>query len=91
MINGIFSLFPTSCSILWSVGLKAFILVLIIVCLVVLISWLITEFIWRKKNLSPAPEEDTDVEEDEEIVKEDTDTDAETDTNTETEENNENN
>ena len=58
MINGIFT--PTVCSILWSVGIKAFILVLIIVCLVVLISWLITEFIWRKKNAIPSPTDDAE-------------------------------
>ena len=61
MINGIFT--PTVCSILWSVGIKAFILVLIIVCLVVLISWLITEFIWRKKNAAPSPDAEAEAEE----------------------------
>ena len=62
MINGIFTLIPTpmAASVLWSAGIKALVLVLIIVCLVVLISWLITEFIWHKKNAIPSPTDDAE-------------------------------
>ena len=41
---------PKALGLVWSIGFKAFLLVLIIVGLIALISWLVTELIWRKKS-----------------------------------------
>ena len=41
---------PFSLGLVWSVGFKALLMVLVIVGLIALISWLVTELIWRHKN-----------------------------------------
>ena len=41
---------PKALGLVWSIGFKAFLLVLIIVGLIALVAWLVTELIWRKKS-----------------------------------------
>ena len=41
---------PKALGLVWSIGFKAFLLVLIIVGLIALVAWLVTELIWRQKN-----------------------------------------
>ena len=41
---------PKALGLVWSIGFKAFLLVLIIVGLIALVAWLVTEIIWRKKS-----------------------------------------
>ena len=53
---------PKALGLVWSIGFKALLLVLVIVGLVALIAWLVTELIWRKKNKDEGSDE-TDIDE----------------------------
>ena len=44
------TIIPFSCVIPWAAALKALLLVLIIIVVIGLISWLVAELIWRKKD-----------------------------------------
>ena len=53
---------PKALGLVWSVGFKALLLVLVIIGLVALVAWLVTELIWRKKEESESSDE-TDIDE----------------------------
>lgn len=41
---------PFSLGLVWSVGFKALLLVLVVIGLVALVAWLVTELIWRSRS-----------------------------------------
>ena len=53
---------PKALGLVWSVGFKALLLVLVIIGLVALVAWLVTELIWRKREESESSDE-TDIDE----------------------------
>ena len=53
---------PKALGLVWSVGFKALLLVLVIIGLVALVAWLVTELIWRKKEKNEDPDK-TDIDE----------------------------